>query len=165
MGNCLGNVRLHSALDSDCSANSCDYCKAHSDTVRGRPELCYCAIPVSRFFKYVTKPVRPDGDTDSWMRDKPCYKWFTYEGMKVSYCENQCLVSSCCERLNIRKDNEDIVQRKLNVACNTRLKGNTSFSCYSKMKATEATLFPVTIIRCLTPNNCFVNNCQLPVSQ
>lgn len=156
MGNCLGNVLLNSDVDSNCLTNSCDYCKTHAETVRGQSELCYCAIPVSRLFKYVTKPVQPGIDADSWIRDKACYKWFTHDGMKVSYCQNQCVKSNCCELLN---NSEDTERRKLSVACNARQKENTSFSCYSKVKATEVSLFPVTIVRCLTPDNCFVKKC------
>lgn len=152
MGKCLGKVMLHSDMDSDYLSNTCNYCKTHIGIVRNQPELCYCAIPVSRLFKYVTKPVQRDIDTDSWMRDKPCYKWFTYDGMTVSYCQNPCVDSKCYELLNNTNDHEYIESRKLNVACNTRQKQNKGFSCYPKMKETES-LFPVTIIRCVTPRS------------
>lgn len=159
MGKCLGKVLLHSDVDSNCLSNSCDYCKTHVHAVRGQPELCYCVIPVSRLFKYVTKAVQRDIDTDSWMRDKSCYKCFTYDGMKVSYCQHPCVDSKCYELLNSTNDHEYNESRTLSVACNTRQKENNGFSCYSKMNETEVSLFPVTIIRCLTPHSCFVKKC------
>lgn len=156
MGNCVGKVLLHSSIDNCVAENTCDYCKTHDGlTAKDQPGLCYCAIPVSRVCKYVTKPVA----TDTWTSDTPCNKWFSYDGMKVSYCQNRCAESHCCELLNNSKDCKDIVREKLSATCNSRQKENIKFSCYSKVKSAETDLFPVTIIRCPTPDNCFPKKC------